>query len=230
MAKLAGLLGQIGSDLRVRQRLELVDARIGRMAAEAKLASSEQMMRCAALTLPADARKKREAAIAKHNVVSDPEGWRWPVQILAAGQAYGSNAAVGGGTLANLPHFFPQSILPQFAEAANGVRLRRRHPPGESDGADIPELTAGSISDARVSLDAVIATANLLKTETQIRSRLMAAREAGKLDLFGVSIFAYMAYVRSQVDGKPAFVAKRAVRLVGVDMCAEPGAAGWFLA
>src|SRR5260370_32834207 len=74
-----------------------------------------------------------------------------------------------------------------------------------------------------------MATINLLKSETEIRSKLMAAREADKLDLFGVSILAYFAFRRSSVEGKSALVATSLQKFVGLDWCAEPGAGGRFL-
>lgn len=228
---LAASLARLCRAFDEKERLDTLYLRAENLALNAKLEAGERVLRTCQRVFPAEtAAHRHAAAAAKHTVAGDPDGWSWPIQVIAAGKGFGSNAPVDGAAALDLPHYFPESILPQFAEAANGVRLRRRHPGDDNDGNDAPELTCGWISDAVVAGDAVVATANLLKGETGIRERLLAAREAGKLDLFGVSIFAYVAYSRSNVDGAPAFVAKRLVKLVGVDMCAEPGAAGWFLA
>ena len=76
---------------------------------------------------------------------------------------------------------------------------------------------------------AAVANVNLLKSAEDVRSMLLAAQEAGKLNLFSVSIFGYFSFKRSQIDGKPALVADRLQKFVGLDLCAEPGAGGRFL-
>jgi hypothetical protein len=151
------------------------------------------------------------------------EGWAWPVQVMQAGQAFGRVEGANGA-----PHYFPAEIVAQVAQAVNGVRFRRRHPQN-GDGANEPELTAGWMSDGRMVGSTALAKVNLLKSETDIRSKLMAAREAGKLDLFSVSINAYFGFKGSKIDGKPALVATSLQKFIGLDMCAEPGAGGKFL-
>ena len=153
------------------------------------------------------------------------DGWTWPVQVMQAGWAHGTIEAPEGKAM---PHYYPVEIAAQVAEAANGARFRRKHPP-IGDGNDSPELTAGFISDTRMQDSAVLATVNLLKSEEGIRSTLLAAQEANKLDLFSVSIMAYFGFKKSQAEGRPALVATSLGRFVGLDMCAEPGAGGRFL-
>src|SRR6266567_4959061 len=150
------------------------------------------------------------------------DGWTWPVRIMQSGWAHGDINGSGQS------HYFPPEVVAQVAQAADGARFRRRHPE-VGDGSDAPELTAGWISNARMSSTSALATINLLKSETEIRSKLMAAREAGKLDLFSVSILAYFGFKRSTVDGKSALVATGLQKFVGLDLCAEPGAGGRFL-
>lgn len=153
------------------------------------------------------------------------DGWEWPVQIMQAGWAQGSVAGQAG-----VPHYFPASVVAQVAEAANGARFRRRHPTEEEgSGADLPDLTAGWTSECRMAGGAAVGRVNLLKTETEMRERLLAAREAGKLDLFGVSIFAFFGFQPGVQDGKKALVATRLAKYVGLDMCAEAGAGGKIL-
>lgn len=152
------------------------------------------------------------------------DGWTWPVVIMRSGWALGEVEGSGGQL-----HYFPPEAVAQIAQAANGTRFRRRHPE-TGDGSNAPELTAGWLSNARMSGTSAVATVNLLKTESEMRERLMAAREAGKLDLFGVSILAYFGFKRSTVEGKAALVATSLQKFVGLDLCAEPGAGGRFLA
>jgi hypothetical protein len=154
------------------------------------------------------------------------DGWSWPVQVMQAGPARGKLEDANGKAMG--PHYFPPEIVAQVAQAVNGARFRRRHPE-VGDGNDAPELTAGWVSDGKMVGSAAQAKVNLLRSETEIRSKLMAAREAGKLDLFGVSIYGYFGWKGSRVDGKPALVATSLEKFVGLDMCAEPAAGGRFL-
>ncbi len=93
----------------------------------------------------------------------------------------------------------------------------------------MPELTIGWMSDGRAEGNAVYATAHLLHNEREIREKLMAAREAGKLGLFGVSIMASFNYTGKEIDGCIAHVATNLVRFVALDMVAEAGAGGRFV-
>jgi|SRR6266850_530802 len=156
------------------------------------------------------------------------DGWSWPVQVMRSGWAHGSVTEASGKV--TKPHYFSEDAVAQVAKAVNGARFRRRHPTeAEGDGSGSPELTAGWMSNGLFSGSAAVATVNLLKSATDIRSMLMAAREAAKLDLFGVSIFGYFVFQESRIEGKPALVATRLQRFVGLDFCAEPGAGGRFM-
>jgi len=170
----------------------------------------------------------REAAFAESEAACGEDGrngWIWPVRVMEAGL---SSALVEG--LEGRETYFGADVLPQVAKAINGARFRRRHPnPGEGPGFHLPELTIGWMSDGRVEGQAVYATAHLLHSEGAIRKTLIAAREAGKLDLYGVSVMASFNYMGKEVDGKIAHVATNLVRFVALDMVAEPGAGGRFL-
>ncbi len=157
---------------------------------------------------------------------STQDGWVWPVQVMESGWAHGSVEDASGQVMA--AHYFPPEVVAQVAQAASGARFRRRHPE-TGDGANAPELTAGWLSNGRMAGAAALATVNLLRSETDIRAKLMAAREAGKLDLFSVSIFGYFGFKGAKVEGKPALVATALQKFVGLDLCAEPGAGGKFL-
>lgn len=154
------------------------------------------------------------------------DGWSWPVRVMESGP---TSAHVEG--LEGRPTYFGAEVLPQIAKAVNGARLRRRHPyPIEGEGFQLPELTIGWMSDGRAEGQAVYATAHLLHNEREIREKLVAAREAGKLDLYGVSVMASFKYTGKEVDGTFAHVATNLVRFIAVDMVAASGAGGRFLA
>jgi hypothetical protein len=171
--------------------------------------------------------RQEEAATFLASEAATDDGWTWPVRLMRSGWAAGTLETADGKL--QTPHYFPTEIVAKVAEAANGSRFRRRHP-AKDDGNDAPELTAGWLSHARISGTSALAMVNLLKSETEIRSKLMAAREAGKLvDLFGVSIMAYFGFRQSTVEGKSALVATSLQKFVGLDLCAEPGAGGRFL-
>jgi hypothetical protein len=188
---------------------------------------SEFAEHCASLARGAVLLQVRQSAarfVAKES--SSDDGWKWPVVAMRAGWARGSLEGLPGDTA----HYFPPEAVGQVVEALNGARFRRRHPgKGDGDGNDAPELIAGWTSDARMQDSAALATVNLLHSAGDIRSTLLAAQGAGKLDLFGVSILAYFGFRKGQIDGKPAFVATSLQRFVALDMCAEPGAGGRFL-
>ncbi len=154
------------------------------------------------------------------------DGWTWPVQVMRSGWAAGVLDGANGTETTR--HFFPREVVASVAEAVNGARFRRKHP-ASGDGSDAQELTAGWVSGGHMSGSAAVATINLLKSAEDVRSMLLAAQEAGRLNLFSVSIFGYFSFKRSQIDGKPALVADRLQKFVGLDMVAEPGAGGRFL-
>ncbi len=153
------------------------------------------------------------------------DGWRWPVQVLQVGWAHGVVEGHSGEA-----HYYSREAAAQVAEAVNGARFRRRHPKAnEGSGADMPELTAGWVSDGRLEGSTVLANVNLLHSESNLRSTLLAAQESGKMDLFSVSIMAFFHFKKAQVEGRPALVATDLGRFCGLDLCAEPGAGGRFL-
>jgi len=156
------------------------------------------------------------------------DGWIWPVRVMESGWPCGSCEDLATGQRTETPHYLPPEFMPQVARSVNGARFRRRHPES-GDGYDEPGLVAGWLSDGRVEGSAVFATVHLLKSAVDVRSTLMAARAAKKLDLFGVSVFAYISYRRTQIDGRSVLVAFALDKLVGVDLCAEPGAGGRFV-
>jgi hypothetical protein len=146
---------------------------------------------------------------------------------MKSGWAAGSVETAGVKEM--LPHYFPPEVVSQVAQAVNGARFRRKHPE-TGDGHDAPELTAGWMSDGRMSGSVALATVNLLDSATDVRSMLLAAQKADKLDLFSVSIFGYFSFKKSQVDGKAALISNGIGKFIALDMCAEPGAGGRFLA
>jgi hypothetical protein len=163
----------------------------------------------------------REAAEA----ADSSDGWKWPVQVLQAGWAHGVVEGHGGEA-----HYYSPEAVAQVAEAVNGARFRRRHTKAnEGDGADMPELTAGWVSDGRLEGSTVLANVNLLHSESGLRSTLLAAQEAGKMHLFSVSIMAYFHFKKSRIEGRPALLATDLGKFCGLDLCAEPGAGGKFL-
>jgi hypothetical protein len=156
---------------------------------------------------------------------SDSDGWTWPVQMMEAGWARGS---INGQS--DIPHYFPAEVVAQVAEAANGARFRRRHPTQEEgSGGAVPDLTAGWTSECRMAGNMAVGKVNLLKSETEMRGKLLAAKEAGKLDLYGVSIFAFFGFQPGIKDGKKALIATKLGKYIGLDWCAEAGAGGKIL-
>jgi hypothetical protein len=167
----------------------------------------------------------REAADDSVRASDYEAGWSWPVRVMESGR---TSARVEG--FEGRPTYVGAEVLPQIASAINGARFRRRHPDlSEREGFHLPELTIGWMSNGRVEGQAVYATAHLLHNEREIREKLMAAREAGQLDLFGVSVMGSFNYTGKEVDGTWAHVATNLVRFIALDMVAEPGAGGRFL-
>jgi hypothetical protein len=127
---------------------------------------------------------------------AEDDGWTWPVQIIESGDAHGS---VGSGVY--IPHMFTDEVVAQFAAAANGARFGRRHPaPIEND--DDPARIAGWFTAGKMVGKAAQARLNLLKNETDLRQKLVAARDAGKLDLFGLSVLAFIAFKPQMIKAR----------------------------
>jgi hypothetical protein len=167
----------------------------------------------------------REAADDSVRASDYEDGWSWPVSVIESGRTF---ARVEG--FEGRPTYIGAEVLPQIAGAINGARFRRSHPDlSEREGFHLPELTIGWMSNGRVEGQAVYATAHILRNEREIREKLMAAREAGQLDLFGVSVMGSFNYAGKEVDGIHAHVATNLVRFIALDMVAEPGAGGRFL-
>jgi len=223
MSELCKITAPPDDPLRRAKELGAVSAMIRELRAYAEnAAAGSRVMLCGA--------RQQSTGSGKFLVseAASEDGWSWPVQVMRSGWAHGSVTEASGKV--TKPHYFSEDAVAQVAKAVNGVRFRRRHPTeAEGDGSGSPELTAGWMSNGRFSGSAAVATVNLLKSAVDIRSMLMAAKEAGKLDLFGVSIFGYFGFQESRIEGKPALVATRLQRFVGLDFCAEPGAGGRFI-
>lgn len=156
------------------------------------------------------------------------EGYVWPVQIIEAGRAQGSLVDGDGKSAGKTPHVFTEEVVAQFAAAANGARFGRRHPAAlESD--DDPARIAGWFSEGVVAGKAARAKLHLLKNEQALRDKLLAAKDAGQLGLFGLSVLAYVAFQRGKHDDLDALVSERLGKLISVDLVTEAGAGGKFL-
>jgi hypothetical protein len=152
----------------------------------------------------------------------------YPVSVLKAGW--------GGGILAgsSLPHYYPPVFVAEVAEAANSAKFGRRHPqpePGYQYGENDPDRIAGWFSDGAVaaSVSEARANLNLLESETALRGKFAAARKAGKLDMFGLSILATVGFAPATVEGKKCLEAKKLGKLYSIDLVGEAGAGGRFL-
>lgn len=155
------------------------------------------------------------------------DGLTWPIQVMEAGFAHG-HVETKDAREAALPHYFPVEAVAQVAEACKSARFGRRHPETDLEETD-PSRIAGLIDGGRMDGNAARATLRLFPQEKDIQTKLMAAKEAGKLDLFGASILAYFAWKPEKVDGRMALVAKRLGRLVSVDFVTDAGAGGKIL-
>ncbi len=159
---------------------------------------------------------------------AEGDGWVWSVVVCKAG--WGNAHVWGPEEYARRPQYIPREVLPQIAAAVNGARFRRRHPlEDEGDGEGIPDLVAGWVDNARVVGDEVHADVHLLPTETEIRARLLALREAGQMGLFNVSLLTYFRGRADRIEGRDALVIERIHKVIALDMCAEPGWGGKFL-
>src|SRR6266404_1136713 len=152
------------------------------------------------------------------------DGLTWPMQIMESGWARGS---VGGRS--GVAHYFPLEAVAQVAEACNSARFGRRHPETDLEEVD-PGRIAGYIDGGKLLGNTAVATMHLFENEKEIKAKLIAARDAGKLDLFGASILAYFAWRPGKPDGRDALVAQKLGKLMSVDFVTEAGAGGKFLA
>jgi hypothetical protein len=157
------------------------------------------------------------------SVSPEEDGWSWQVQIIEAGLAHGSVGDSG-----YIPHAFTPEVVAQFAAAANNARFGRRHPSPVEDDAD-PARIAGWFSGGTVVGNAAQSTLNLLKNETDLRQKLMAARDAKKLDLFGLSVYAFIAFKPALVNGEKVLLSEKLGKLVSIDLVTEAGAGGKFI-
>jgi hypothetical protein len=151
------------------------------------------------------------------------DDWVYPVQVMQAGWAHG---AVAGQK--NVPHYFTPAVVAQVAAAVNGAKFGRQHP-ASGTGADQPDRIAGWMSNGQLVGEAAVGDIHLLKNETELQSKLSAARTAGKLDLFGVSMLGFIQFKAGRVEGKDCLVSEKLGKLISVDLCAEAGAGGKFL-
>jgi hypothetical protein len=157
------------------------------------------------------------------------DDWTFPVVMMKAGFANGTVEHAGK----KVRQYFDEDIIRQVALASNGGRFGRRHPmPGENENA-MPERIAGWLDNGRLvgSGDQAMAVTDihLLKSETKLQQTLLAAREANKLDLYGVSVLAYFGYTPAVVGGEPVLRATKLAKFSSLDWCAEPAAGGRFL-
>jgi hypothetical protein len=155
------------------------------------------------------------------------DGLTWPVQVMRSGWAHG-RVDMADPKLAGLPHFFPREVVAQVAEACNNARFGRRHPSSDTEETDAGRV-AGYLDSGRVIGTAAHATLHLFENEKDIQGKLMAAKKADKLDLFGASVLAYFSWRRGKPEGRDAMVAQKLCRLVSVDLVTEAGAGGRFL-
>jgi hypothetical protein len=152
------------------------------------------------------------------------DDWVYPVQVIQAGWGQGALDGKEG-----IPHYFTPEFVAEVAESLNGAKFGRQHP-AKGTGADQPERIAGWLEGGKfVRQSAGVADVHLLKNETQLQSKLSAARAAGKLDLFGVSMLGYVGWKAGKVEGKDCLVSQKLGKLISVDLCAEAAAGGKFL-
>jgi hypothetical protein len=152
------------------------------------------------------------------------DDWVYPVQIMKVGWAAGD---VEGHK--NVPHYFTPSVVAEVAAAANGAKFGRQHPADGGTGSKQPDRIAGWMANSKLVGEAAVGDVHLLKSETQLQSTLSAARAAGKLDLFGVSMLGFVQFKAGRVEGKDCLVSQKLGKLISVDLCAEAGAGGKFL-
>jgi hypothetical protein len=152
---------------------------------------------------------------------ADP--WKFPVRLIKSGFA--------GGTLDGnaMPHYYTKETVAQIATLANGTRFGRRHPTTAADAQD-PDRIAGWFEGGKLVGEGAVSTLSLLKSETIMQQRFVAAREANKLgDLFQLSIYGYVAFRPGVMEGRKCLVSGEVGKLLSVDLVPEAGAGGKFL-
>ena len=155
------------------------------------------------------------------------DGLSWPIQVMQAGFAHGE-VMTTDPQFSGLPHYFPKEVVAQVAEACKSARFGRRHPQSLEEETDANRM-AGWLDGGRMEGNAARATMHLFENEKDLQAKLLSARKARQLDLFGTSILAYFLWRRGTAEGRDALVAQRLGRLVSVDMVTEAGASGKFL-
>jgi hypothetical protein len=155
------------------------------------------------------------------------DGLTWPIQVMQSGFGHGE-VMTSDPRFAGLPHYFPKDVVAQVAEACKSARFGRHHPQSKEEEYD-PARVAGWLDGGRMEGNAARATLHLFENEKDLQGKLVAARKAGRLDLFGTSILAAFAWNRGTAEGRDALVAQRLARLISVDMVTEAGAGGKFL-
>ncbi|HWR17126.1 MAG TPA: hypothetical protein VN577_20015 [Terriglobales bacterium] len=152
----------------------------------------------------------------------------WPVVVMKAGWGFGKVTLASGQ--APLPQYFPPEVVAKVAASVNGSRFGRRHPETQVEEQDPARvagwLDRGSFASAE---GEALAYVNLFPTETEIKGKLAAARDANKLDLFGVSVLGYFGFKKGKVEGRECLFATDFAKLTSVDFCAEAAAGGRFL-
>ena len=155
------------------------------------------------------------------------DGLTWPIQVMEAGFAHGHLEGIDP-RMAGLPHYFPVEVVAQVAAACKSMRFGRRHALTPEEEAD-PARIAGLLSNGRMQGNAALATLKLFDNETDIKVKLMAAKQSDQLDLFGASVFALFSFAKGKAEGKDALVASKLGRLISVDFVTEAGAGGKIL-
>jgi hypothetical protein len=151
----------------------------------------------------------------------------YEVVVMKAGLTSGK--ATIAGEKQTLRQYFPEGVVAQVAAALNGARFGRRHPSDGEHEAAQPELVAGWFDNGHMVGDEARGTLHLLPSETDLIAKLQAARQTGKLDLFGLSVLAYFGFKISTVNGEKVLEATSLGKLARVDWVAEPAAGGRFL-
>jgi hypothetical protein len=151
------------------------------------------------------------------------DGYTWPVVIAKRGKATGRLELQDGSRWRTSSRRADRG----FALAVNGARFGRRHVVAGEEPSD-PARIAGWFDGGRRG-DRNARKLHLLKNEQALRDKLVAAKEAGKLDLFGLSVDAYVGFRPVKENGAVKLVGERLGKLVSVDLVTEAGAGGKFL-